>query len=81
MPLPTARDAYQRATGRARLNAERKAAAEQRKAQALAAARALGWPLKRRGVVSAVAARLGLHRATVSRYLNPKRTLWERLGL
>lgn len=80
-PLPTAGDAHRRATGRARVNADRKAEAAERRALALERARALGWPARRRGVVAQVAAALGLHRATVSRYLHPRRPLWQRLGL
>ncbi len=81
MALPTAGDAYRRATGRARLNTQRVAEAAERRALALARARALGWPGRRRGVVGQVAADLGLHRSTVSRYLNERAPLWQRLGL
>ena len=81
LALPTAGDAHRRATGRARLNAERRAAAAERATLARARAAALGWPGRRRGVVSEVARGLGLSRQTVSRYLNPRRPLWQRLGL
>lgn len=75
LDLP-AGDAYRRATGRARLNAERRAERQARSVEALALARAYGWPGRRRGVVSRVAAALGLSRQTVSRYLNPPRRPW-----